>query len=97
MTVSASKLRWGGEREYIRLFPLEVGQVRFDGVVLTVFALDIIVDVDDFLGSWESVSWAYVGYWRYEGRSTFCSVSIISPRGLSALYLAFCHVNARRY
>jgi hypothetical protein len=44
------------EREYVRLFPLESGQVRFDVVVLAVFAFDIVVDVDGFLGSWRSVS-----------------------------------------
>lgn len=44
------------EREYVRLFPLESGQVRFNVAVLAVFAFDIVVDVDGFLGSWRSVS-----------------------------------------
>jgi len=44
--------------KYVRLFPLECGQVGFDVVVLAVFAFDIVVDINDFLEGWRSVSWA---------------------------------------
>ena len=79
----------------LRLLSLEDCEGGLDLVVLIVFILNVVIYTGDFL---RIVTSANCTSNLVNPRSqTFCSISMSSPRGLSALYLTLFQWKALRY